>query len=256
MTFLHFVLAQAPPAPVPVAPSDLRPVYLTAGGALAGILITLLIQSINSRLQRRHENQGRAFDLRFKLYTRYLFQVRRFIELIEPHHTEISQQAIKDVNAARLERTEARERLTAGTARITERIASGNISKDEANRLVGELTKYKDDLEAAAKRHKDAIERVSIVHKDLQRNLVKASRIFNELRKGIDQVQVLGDTRTLLAFAQILETMKDDKPPTVEDQARFRKAVRRELGISRRPAFVREIGHAIKKQWRKIRSQP
>ena len=46
----------------------IEPSYLTAGGALFGVILTLIVLSVIARLNRRHDRMTKTFETRLNIY--------------------------------------------------------------------------------------------------------------------------------------------------------------------------------------------
>ncbi len=223
----------------PVDITSLLPALTTAGGALAGVLLTLAITSVLSARQRRHERQGRAFDVRLQVYADYLHDVEAFARVRQ--ELEEANDLLRKV----IEMRKAVRALKNELAAATERVNKGGSPAD-----VEALAAEKRNAEAELELGRRSIDRND---EKLEKARGAGEQYLNKIYLLRSRIEVLCDLPTLEATAAIMENLARDEAPTVGHRMEFRDAVRRELGLDRRcwPARVKSWARRQIPYWRK-----
>lgn len=231
------------------------PVYLTVAGAILGIVLTLAGQGLISRVQRRHENRGRAFDLRFELYSDFLLNVDTWAGLkmkAERAHREMWERI--------RESEEASGDLKKAIDDLQEMVALVPKSKRVEDMTPEVRAQFQREGPKASKRLEEAEAHRKIVIAKRDRLVPQLDEIKAELEEAKAQterfyarVQILADLRTLQASVAIVNAFKDEQPLTAEMRGKFRKAARRELALRDGPHPLMETAFYAKKGARKLR---
>ena len=221
-----------PPAVAPAIPAilpTLLPALLSAGGALFGVILTLTIQAILATKQRRQERQGRAFDARFELYAEFLALVDELPNLRRDAQAHLDrQQRLLD---ATNELKAAGEDLAAITSRLPESGDISSLPEDEVRQL--RLTAPK-----ALEHHRSAKEDFEKARTELGRKDDASQKITKRLEDALgqlykirQQMKILSDLKTMAAAVVLFERIAAREQPSAKEEAAFREASRRELGL-------------------------
>jgi hypothetical protein len=243
---------------LPQISASLLPALLTAGGALSGVVLTLVIQAINSTTQRRNERRGRAFEARFELYADFWNCVEGMPDL----RTRANQYIAKQTAVA--EAVDAQRRQNEELAAVVSGIpSSGDLTElsveqrqDFQQRAKATAAKSK-EIEGRLAKAKIALD-VAGKSRDVRSELDEAHRQVFRVRQ---KMKILSDQETLVAATAIFERVARAEEPTSAEQSEFRDAARRELGLDRRwwPArtwsWIRRQGRYWKKKIAKKRRQ-
>lgn len=217
--------------------TTLLPVAFSAGGALAGVVLTLVVQALNAAKQRHDERKGRAFELRFELYADLLYCAESLPELRE----ETDRYTQKRVEVTGLiqtviDRTKEYIHITSEIPRNTN---LADLDKEWALELL-ERSRVAQVKVDEARKAWDSAEHLLSLHRDEADEFER--RYFECLERfslGSQKMWVLSDLRTWRAAAAIRKRVADKQSPTSAEYDEFRQAVRLELNLDQRSLLVR-----------------
>ena len=216
-------------------PVDLTPLYpalTTAGSALAGVLLTLFIQSTVSARQRRHERQGRAFDLRFELYAELLQLVESISKLRKDAsgHITLLQQSVdlmKEIKAAN-------EKISVLYSQLPESGKLADLSADARE-------EFRTQAKSVLQQKKDSEEALVAAEKIMEQKSYQSAEVQRRLNDYVDnmylvrqKMRILSSVQTMVAAVALFERVAAEQEPTTAESVDFRHAVQKELGLDQR----------------------
>jgi hypothetical protein len=111
---------------IPMSP--IEPVYLTAGGALIGALLTILVQVIIARLNRKHDKLTKTYDIRLALYS----ELEAVLEKM-PKLRQKTDEALEETRTVQAERAAHRAAIIDLTGAV-EALVAGAPTDSEGRR--------------------------------------------------------------------------------------------------------------------------
>ena len=187
--------------------------------ALAGVVLTLVVQIITGAIQRRHDRILKTFDLRLDLYAR----TRQVLDSWAKEYKEYKRTR-KDLDSAKQEYERSSDERTAMLKRTNELVTSMTVEGASPDQM-----KQARELLAEVKA---AIEQQSA---DSVKASVRAHRIkalVSELEELEHRVGLIAGRQVHKALVSRVEKILSDIEPEHADFEKFDRAARKERGGS------------------------
>jgi hypothetical protein len=207
-------------------------ITFAAIGALGGVTLTLLIQSLNSLMQRRLDRSLKTYETRLEIFTEFWFtvdEISRLSEWVEAAESDPGLQAF-------FRHRETVEHANAVTVRIESELQSDPPPSAE---VAAQIRQQAREEAARLREAQIAIagveRRIKRMHEELPTKVDEMAELQRDLRRlGFKLEIICGDDAVATSLGKMLARIRAGERITPNDSREFHKIAKRQIGISLR----------------------